>query len=52
MIMGSDSDWTVMSAAAEALAEFEVPHEVRVVSAHRTPLGMARLRAARRPAAG
>jgi 5-(carboxyamino)imidazole ribonucleotide mutase len=41
IIMGSDSDYSVMSAAAEALAEFEVPHEVRVVSAHRTPLGMA-----------
>lgn len=41
VIMGSDSDWTVMSAAAEALAEFDIPHEVRVVSAHRTPLGMA-----------
>ena len=41
VIMGSDSDWPVMSAAAEALAEFDVPHEVRVVSAHRTPLGMA-----------
>jgi len=35
--MGSDSDWTVMAAAAAALAEFEVPHEVQVVSAHRTP---------------
>jgi len=35
--MGSDSDWSVMSAAAAALAEFEVPHEVQVVSAHRTP---------------
>ena len=41
VIMGSDSDWTVMSAAAEALAEFDVAHEVRVVSAHRTPVGMA-----------
>jgi 5-(carboxyamino)imidazole ribonucleotide mutase len=41
VIMGSDSDWSVMSAAAEALREFDVPHEVRVVSAHRTPLGMA-----------
>jgi 5-(carboxyamino)imidazole ribonucleotide mutase len=41
VIMGSDSDWPVMSAAADALAEFDVPHEVRVVSAHRTPLGMA-----------
>jgi 5-(carboxyamino)imidazole ribonucleotide mutase len=41
VIMGSDSDYDVMSAAAEALAEFDVPYEVRVVSAHRTPLGMA-----------
>lgn len=37
VIMGSDSDYVVMSAAAEALTEFDVPHEVRVVSAHRTP---------------
>ena len=35
--MGSDSDWPVMEGAAQALAEFGVPHEVRVVSAHRTP---------------
>jgi 5-(carboxyamino)imidazole ribonucleotide mutase len=41
VIMGSDSDFDVMGAAATALAEFDVPHEVRVVSAHRTPLGMA-----------
>jgi 5-(carboxyamino)imidazole ribonucleotide mutase len=41
VIMGSDSDYDVMGAAAEALAEFGVAHEVRVVSAHRTPLGMA-----------
>jgi len=40
VIMGSDSDWSVMGAAAEALREFDVPHEVRVVSAHRTPLDM------------
>ena len=40
VIMGSDSDWPVMSAAAEALAEFAVPYEVRVVSAHRTPRDM------------
>ncbi len=40
IIMGSDSDFTVMQAAGEALAEFEVPFEVRVVSAHRTPEGM------------
>jgi 5-(carboxyamino)imidazole ribonucleotide mutase len=37
IIMGSDSDWPVMKLAAEALDEFEVAHEVRVVSAHRTP---------------
>ena len=37
LIMGSDSDWPVMEAAAEALAEFDVPFEVGVVSAHRTP---------------
>jgi 5-(carboxyamino)imidazole ribonucleotide mutase len=41
VIMGSDSDWSVMSAAADALAEFEVEYEKRVVSAHRTPLDMA-----------
>jgi 5-(carboxyamino)imidazole ribonucleotide mutase len=35
--MGSDSDWSVMADAAAALAEFDVPAEVRVVSAHRTP---------------
>ncbi|MCV7267554.1 5-(carboxyamino)imidazole ribonucleotide mutase [Mycolicibacterium doricum] len=37
VIMGSDSDWSVMADAAEALAEFEVAFEVGVVSAHRTP---------------
>jgi 5-(carboxyamino)imidazole ribonucleotide mutase len=40
IIMGSDSDFPVMRAAAEALTEFDVPFEVRVVSAHRTPEGM------------
>ena len=35
--MGSDSDWTVMSDAAAALAEFGIAHEVEIVSAHRTP---------------
>ncbi len=40
VIMGSDSDWATMRAATEALAEFEVPFEVRVVSAHRTPEAM------------
>lgn len=37
LIMGSDSDWSVMADAADALAEFDVPFEVGVVSAHRTP---------------
>lgn len=37
VIMGSDSDWPVMQDAAEALAEFDIPFEVGVVSAHRTP---------------
>jgi 5-(carboxyamino)imidazole ribonucleotide mutase len=40
VIMGSDSDWPVMEAAATALAEFGVPYEVSVVSAHRTPRRM------------
>ena len=37
VIMGSDSDWSVMADAADALAEFDIAAEVRVVSAHRTP---------------
>lgn len=37
IIMGSDSDLSVMSKAAEILEEFKVPFEVRIVSAHRTP---------------
>jgi len=37
VIMGSDSDLSVMQSAADVLADFEVPHEVRIVSAHRTP---------------
>jgi 5-(carboxyamino)imidazole ribonucleotide mutase len=41
VIMGSDSDWPVMSDAAQALSDFDVPFEARVVSAHRTPLDMA-----------
>ena len=40
VIMGSDSDWPVLQAAAEALAEFAVPCEVGVYSAHRTPQRM------------
>jgi 5-(carboxyamino)imidazole ribonucleotide mutase len=38
--MGSDSDWAVMEAAADALAEFDVPYEADVVSAHRMPRAM------------
>jgi 5-(carboxyamino)imidazole ribonucleotide mutase len=37
VVMGSKSDWGTMRAAAETLARFEVPHECRVLSAHRTP---------------
>ena len=37
IVMGSQSDWETMRAAAAVLEEFGVPHEVRIVSAHRTP---------------
>ncbi len=37
IVMGSDSDWPVMQAAAQILKDFGVPYEARVVSAHRTP---------------
>lgn len=37
IVMGSDSDWPVMQAAAKMLRDFGVPFEARVVSAHRTP---------------
>lgn len=40
VIMGSRSDWDTMRAAHEMLEQFEVPHESRVVSAHRTPDAM------------
>ena len=40
IVMGSDSDWPMMQPAAQALAEFDVPYEVHVVSAHRTPRRM------------
>lgn len=40
IVMGSDSDWPTMQAAAEALAEFDVPYEADVVSAHRMPDAM------------
>jgi 5-(carboxyamino)imidazole ribonucleotide mutase len=37
VVMGSDSDWSVMSDASQLLTDFGVGHEVEVVSAHRTP---------------
>ena len=40
IVMGSDSDWPVMQAAATALEEFGVAYDVRVLSAHRTPRDM------------
>jgi 5-(carboxyamino)imidazole ribonucleotide mutase len=40
LVMGSDSDWPVMQAAADVLDEFDVPYEVDVVSAHRMPTEM------------
>jgi len=40
IVMGSDSDWPVMSAASDVLSEFGVAHEVGVVSAHRMPSAM------------
>ncbi len=41
VIMGSKSDWETMRHATEVLARFNVPHESRIVSAHRTPAWMA-----------
>jgi 5-(carboxyamino)imidazole ribonucleotide mutase len=40
VVMGSDSDLDVMKKAAEALQEFKVAHEIRVLSAHRTPAAL------------
>lgn len=37
ILMGSDSDWPTMKAAADALDEFGIPSETKVISAHRTP---------------
>ncbi|MBQ9430317.1 MAG: 5-(carboxyamino)imidazole ribonucleotide mutase [Kiritimatiellae bacterium] len=37
IVMGSDSDWPLVQKAADTLKSFGVPHEVRVISAHRTP---------------
>ena len=42
VIMGSDSDWPTMKGASEALDEFGIEHEVKVVSAHRMPTDMVR----------
>jgi 5-(carboxyamino)imidazole ribonucleotide mutase len=41
IVMGSDSDLPTLKGASDVCAEFGVPHEVRIVSAHRTPLDMA-----------
>jgi 5-(carboxyamino)imidazole ribonucleotide mutase len=41
IIMGSKSDWETLRHADELLTQFEVPHECRIVSAHRTPLWLA-----------
>ena len=42
ILMGSDSDWPTMKAAAEACSEFGIRHEVRIISAHRTPRDLER----------
>lgn len=41
VIMGSKSDWETMKVAVQTLAEFDVPHEAHILSAHRTPESMA-----------
>src|SRR5919202_1458065 len=41
VVMGSKSDWETMRHADEVLTQFDVPHECRIVSAHRTPAWMA-----------
>jgi 5-(carboxyamino)imidazole ribonucleotide mutase len=42
ILMGSDSDWPTMKSAADACDEFGIAHEVKVISAHRTPQDLAR----------
>ncbi len=42
IIMGSDSDWPTLQTAAEICTQFSIPHEVHVISAHRTPDDMSR----------
>lgn len=49
VVMGSSSDWEVMRSAVAMLEEFDVPHEARVVSAHRTPDDMFDYAASARP---
>jgi 5-(carboxyamino)imidazole ribonucleotide mutase len=46
VIMGSKSDWETMRHADEILTRFDVPHECRIISAHRTPARMAEFAAA------
>lgn len=41
VIMGSDSDWPIVKGAADTLKELDIPHTVRVISAHRSPLAAA-----------
>ncbi len=40
IVMGSQSDWSTLKHAAKILEELEIPHEARIVSAHRTPKRM------------
>lgn len=40
IVMGSESDWATMKPASDMLKDFGVPHEVKIVSAHRTPQAM------------
>src|SRR5882672_1952534 len=42
ILMGSDTDWPTMKGAADACAEFDIPCDVRVISAHRTPQDLSR----------
>ena len=37
IVMGSDSDWPIMRSCAETLKKFDIPYEVKILSAHRTP---------------
>ena len=48
ILMGSDSDWETMESAADRLAKFDVPYEVQVLSAHRSPKAVAQYAATAR----